>query len=101
MEKLLKLLASIPKDKALHALGGVLMFAIGILFSLPIAASLVLANAVIKELYNKRKSLLHTFDPWDGFATCCGGLLGFMCAAPYLYQHQLSAVKQILIRLLQ
>jgi hypothetical protein len=85
MEKLFAFFGRLPPDKALHALGGILMFAVGNLHSLLAAAILVVADAILKEVYDSFHSDKHTCDPYDALATCGGGLLGFLCVVPGIF----------------
>jgi hypothetical protein len=76
IEKILTYLNSIPSDKVAHALGGVILFAIGELFGLGIL--LVIVGAVGKEIYDYFNKENHTPDAWDAVATIAGGLLGYI-----------------------
>lgn len=65
------MLNKIPHDKALHAIGGVLIFAVAITLSLSITLSLLII-AVIgvgKELLDAQDPKHHTADIWDAVAT--------------------------------
>jgi hypothetical protein len=73
------LLSSIPYDKALHALGGVILFAAGhYIFGWQAGLGLAIAIGAAKEIYDK-VSGKGTPDPMDFVATALGGLLGLLC----------------------
>lgn len=76
IEKILKFLNAIPTDKVAHCLGGVILFAIGQLFSYGLL--LAIAGAIGKEVYDYFNKSTHTPDLWDAVATIAGGLLGYL-----------------------
>lgn len=86
IESILKQLAAIPYDKALHMLGGVVTFAIfNLLFGSAVAACAVVANAIGKEVYDHFHPLIHTCDWKDAAATMIGGIFGFVCTLPQFF----------------
>lgn len=72
-------LAKLPHDKALHLIGGVLLFAVGNLFlGWQLGLGLAVFVGLAKELwdwYSKKG----TPDLMDFVATAAGGVLGFVC----------------------
>lgn len=80
IEAVLSKLAKIPHDKALHFIGGVLLFS----FSLPLvgpkyALALVAVIGTLKEVYDFIYKEIHTPDVWDALVTIFGGAAGFSC----------------------
>lgn len=69
---------SIPYDKCLHVIVGVIIFAILQLINVPMALVVVILVALGKEAYDYFHPR-HTCDIWDAVATICGGILGFIC----------------------
>ena len=78
LEKLFKL-GLIPQDKACHVIWGMFTFMILVHFDVTLACVAVVIQAVVKELYDYTKPLLHTADVWDAVATIVGGAMGFLC----------------------
>lgn len=76
-------LSNIPYDKALHALGGCILFAIGHYF-VSWQAGIILATTIgaAKEIYDK-VSGKGTPDVMDLVATMAGGCLGFLCTLSF------------------
>lgn len=75
MEKLLKLISSIPEDKVLHAYIGMTIYCIGAILFGPMAAiMLVVTIAVSKELYDSLHDDKHTVDLFDAIATVVGAI---------------------------
>ena len=72
-------LNQIPHDKALHLIGGVILFAIGhYFFGWQAGIGLAVVVGAAKELwdwYSKKG----TPDGMDFVATAAGGVLGFLC----------------------
>jgi len=70
LEKLLSKLGKIPHDKALHALGGIIIYSTLIMF-IPnlIALIVVLVIATLKEVYDYYNPDKHTADLNDIIAT--------------------------------
>ena len=64
-------LNNLARDKALHMIGGMLIWILIIAFgfSMIIAQLVVLAAAISKELYDKLHPKKHTADLWDIIAT--------------------------------
>ena len=64
-------LNKIPRDKALHAIGGVLILLVALLLglSLIVAMSVVAVSGIGKEIYDKMHPKKHTADIWDIVAT--------------------------------
>jgi hypothetical protein len=81
----------IPHDKALHCLGGTLLFAsiytLAFVYGLPLPLAAIAAIAICtfiaiaKELYDAAHPQTHTADWRDAVATIVGGGLGLLCAA--------------------
>lgn len=64
-------------DKVLHAFAGLLVFAAGLWAteSPLIALGAAFVVGIGKEIYDRRRPLTHTSDPWDTFATVAPGIL--------------------------
>jgi hypothetical protein len=80
IEALFSKLAETPHDKALHFIGGVLLFSL----SLPLvgpayALALVAVIGILKEVYDFAYKETHTPDVWDVLVTIFGGVVGFSC----------------------
>jgi hypothetical protein len=86
MEKLFNKLNNIPHDKALHFIGGILLFIVGNLLNSILGLMLVFTFAISKEIYDYLHKDNHTPDFFDALATCLGGLVGFFCAATTIYR---------------
>lgn len=75
----MSLLAKLPYDKALHMIGGVMLFALGhFFFGWQVGLGLAVLVGALKELwdwYSKKG----TPDVLDFVATSAGGVLGFLC----------------------
>lgn len=81
----------IPHDKALHCLGGVVLFAIARGVALAFGATtveaaiaacaIVVIAACAKEAYDLHHRAKHTPDLRDAAATVIGGLLALVCGA--------------------
>ena len=61
----------LPHDKALHAIGGLIIWAVAFSFGFSIWQSeqIVFGAAVAKEAYDKSHPKKHTADFWDMIAT--------------------------------
>jgi hypothetical protein len=95
IERLLNILNSIPDDKAKHALGGVILFALGnALGGWQVGLILCAWIGVIKELLYDYFRSDHQCDFWDFVTTCAGGALGLSCL--YL-RHALVSIYQLFI----
>jgi hypothetical protein len=70
----------IPPDKALHFIGGVVIYAAAHFASPIIGLMAVLVAAVGKEVYDHFHKDTHTDDIWDATATIAGGMLGWICS---------------------
>lgn len=69
----------IAHDKALHFIGGVVIFAVGHFASVLAALILVVVAAVGKEVYDWFNQDTHTPDPMDALYTIGGGAVGLLC----------------------
>ena len=70
MEKVFKVLNSIPNDKLLHNTYGTLIFlALSVFMSNIYALGIVVLIAGSKEVYDYKNKDKHTPDIWDFFAT--------------------------------
>ena len=67
MDKLLKIMSNIPKDKLLHSLYGTLLYSLLSIWSLELALWVVLITALCKEFYDEYK--YGRFDYMDILAT--------------------------------
>ena len=78
------ILNKLPHDKALHMIGGVLIFAVAIALSLSLWMSLgvVTAVGIGKELVDRMDKLHHTPDIWDAIATA--SLAAVVAVAMYI-----------------
>lgn len=80
VEKALKKLSSIPHDKALHMLYGVVIFAILVVLMTPLLAFVVSALiAILKEVYDYNNKENHSPDYWDAVATIVGSAFALFC----------------------
>ena len=68
----------IPPDKALHLIGGVLIYAVAHFVSPMVGLIAVAVAAAGKEIYDYFHQDKHTPDVMDALATVAGGLLGFL-----------------------
>jgi predicted membrane protein len=81
IERTLSKLNSIPADKALHFIAGVILFAVAVPFIGPqYAFALAVIAGFVKELYDSLNKDNHTPDIWDALVTSAGGALGFYCS---------------------
>lgn len=72
-------LAKLPHDKALHLIGGVMLFALGnLLFGWQVGLGLAVVVGAAKEIWDWY-SKTGTPDGMDFIATAAGGLLGYIC----------------------
>lgn len=69
----------IAPDKALHFIGGVVLFAFGHFVSVWVAMGIVVAAALGKEIYDWFHQDRHTPEVADALYTVAGGLVGFLC----------------------
>ena len=81
IEKLLAVANGIPDDKVRHALGGAVLFTIIAPFDSHVAYATVVTAAIVKEIYDRLHSSIHTPDVWDAVATVAGGSVGLVCFA--------------------
>jgi ABC-type nickel/cobalt efflux system permease component RcnA len=82
--------ALIPHDKALHCLGGVVLFGAARVVALALggtaaevaiaAYAVVVIAACAKEAYDLRNRAKHTPDLRDAAATAIGGLIALACS---------------------
>ena len=72
------ILPTIPHDKALHIIAGVLVFAVFHFISPEFGLGMVIAIGIGKEAYDAM-SQEHTPEVWDAVATFTGGILGWIC----------------------
>lgn len=72
-------LNKLPHDKALHAIVGVLAYAVFHFVSPVVGLIAATVAAVGKEVYDYANRDRHTPDAWDAVATLAGGVLGFVC----------------------
>jgi len=75
----MNLLAKLPHDKALHLIGGVLLFAAGNFFNPYLGLGLAVGVGLVKELWDWY-SKQGTPDGLDFVATAAGGVLGLVCS---------------------
>ena len=68
----------IPPDKALHLIGGVLIYAVAHFVSPLVGLGAVVAAGVGKEIYDYFNRDKRTPEVMDAVATIIGGLLGFV-----------------------
>lgn len=68
-----------PYDKALHLIGGVLLYAAFHFVNVEAGLLAVVVAAVGKEVYDYFHKENHTPDVWDAVATLAGGCIGFIC----------------------
>jgi hypothetical protein len=81
IEAILTRLSSIPADKVMHCLMGVVLFAVFVPFTAPVYALVITVIAgFVKELYDALNKENHTPDIWDALVTSAGGVLGFYCS---------------------
>lgn len=76
LETLLRKLGQIPHDKVMHFAGGAILAGLGGLLSPSVSLWLVVAAAVLKEVYDGTlgRKYGHASDPLDALATVLGGL---------------------------
>jgi len=70
---------TLPLDKCLHFIVGVLIYAVAHFVSPMIGIIAVGVAAVGKEIYDWFHRDKHTPDVWDAVATIGGGVVGFIC----------------------
>ena len=76
-------LNKLPYDKALHLIGGVILFAIGhFIFGSAVGICLAVFVGLAKEIWDWY-SKEGTPDGLDFVATAAGGVLGFLCTLSY------------------
>jgi hypothetical protein len=73
------ILRTVPQDKCLHALAGVLIFSAAHFISWQVGIAAVLVAAIAKELLDHLTG--GDVSAWDVAATLSGGLLGLLCFA--------------------
>lgn len=84
IEKLLKLMATIPYDKALHIIYGAVIFdALHFWMIAPYALAAVLVIGILKEIYDKYHPP-HTCDWRDALATVIGGVIGYAAGVQFI-----------------
>ena len=77
LSNLLKKLGSIPQDKLLHIIAGVVIYLVsGLLVSPVMSLIIVVLVAIGKELWDSLGN--GTPDKWDAIATIGGGVLCFI-----------------------
>lgn len=81
--KIVNALLDIPHDKLMHALFGVLIFAVGRQVHVLFGLALVAFFAIAKEISDYYDPEHHTCDWRDAVATMAGGLLGWLCQFNY------------------
>jgi len=69
MEKIFNFLNNLPRDKKDHALFGLLTYSFIALYSANIAISVVMVQAIGKEVYDAYHKDIHTADRYDALAT--------------------------------
>lgn len=69
----------IAHDKCLHFIGGVLLFAVFHLVSVPVGLAVVTVAAIGKEIYDWFNKDKHTPDLMDAVWTIAGGVVGLLC----------------------
>lgn len=70
---------SLPHDKALHIIVGVLVYAVAHFVNPSVGMAAVVVAAVGKEVYDYMHKDKHTPDVWDAIATIGGGVIAFIC----------------------
>lgn len=70
---------SLPHDKALHIIVGVLVYAVAHFVNPSVGMAAVVVAAVGKEVYDYMHKDKHTPDVWDAVATIGGGVVAFIC----------------------
>lgn len=79
---------SLPKDKKMHAAGGLAIWLVALLLGAPLllASGLACAAGLLKELYDSRHPDRHTVDPldwfWTGWLAAIGSVLVAMFKGP-------------------
>lgn len=72
-------LQKLPHDKALHLIGGVMIFAVFNFFvNWQVGLAMSAGIGALKEYWDYQ-SKKGTPDLWDFVATFAGGILGFLC----------------------
>ena len=69
----------LPHDKALHLIGGVLIYAAAHFVSPVVGLAAVAVAAVGKEIYDLFHRDKHTPEVMDAVATIIGGIIAFIC----------------------
>lgn len=68
-----------PLDKQAHILvGAIVVLMLGYVLPAWIGFLVSVSLGAAKEIYDRFHPLKHTCDPADFFATCAGGLVGFI-----------------------
>lgn len=70
---------TIPHDKALHFIAGILLFAVGNLFSPSLGLFLAILYGIGKEVWDSFGN--GTVDVYDALWTFGGGIVGYFIAA--------------------
>lgn len=70
----------LPYDKALHLIGGAVLFLAALLChaSPLVALAVVVVAAIAKELYDLAHRQAHTPDPWDAIYTAAAAVVGYL-----------------------
>lgn len=69
----------LPHDKALHIIGGVLIYAVAHFVSPVVGLGAVAVAAVGKEIYDYFNRDKQTPEVMDAVATIIGGIIAFIC----------------------
>lgn len=69
----------LPYDKALHLIGGVLIYAAAHFVSPVVGLGAVAVAALGKEVYDYFNRDKHTPEVMDAVATIIGGIIAFIC----------------------
>lgn len=68
-------------DKLMHAITGCMLYCFAHFFlPLTFALGVVVAAAILKEVYDYFHPKEHTSELLDGLATTFGGILGYLCS---------------------
>jgi len=73
------MIPTIPHDKALHFIAGILLFAVGNVFSVSVGLALAFIYAIGKEVWDSFGN--GTVDLYDALWTIGGGIVGYFIAA--------------------
>ncbi len=82
IERILKTIGSVPPDKVLHFLGGLLIAQVTFVFSPTWALGTPVMAGAIKEGYDHAHPN-HRADWWDFLWTVIGGLVGWVLRASH------------------